>query len=41
MHGKAILHLPRNSTLAKEFENLGRIEDNYNSTSPTQIHKGN
>ncbi|EOA38560.1 hypothetical protein CARUB_v10010370mg [Capsella rubella] len=36
----SILHLARNSTLAKEFESLGRIEENYNSTSPTQIHKG-
>ncbi|CAE5960216.1 unnamed protein product [Arabidopsis arenosa] len=35
----SILHLPRNSTLAKEFESLGRIEENYNSTSPSNIHK--
>ncbi|ESQ29951.1 hypothetical protein EUTSA_v10011802mg [Eutrema salsugineum] len=32
----SLLHLSPNSTLAREFESLGRIEGNANSTSPSQ-----
>uniref|UniRef100_A0A1J3DDH6 Protein YLS3 n=1 Tax=Noccaea caerulescens TaxID=107243 RepID=A0A1J3DDH6_NOCCA len=31
----SLLHVPPNSTLAKEYESLGRIEGNSNTTSPS------
>ncbi|KAL1200709.1 Non-specific lipid transfer protein GPI-anchored 6 [Cardamine amara subsp. amara] len=36
----SLLQIPPNSTLAKEFESLGKIEGNTNATAPSQTVKG-